>query len=425
MKVQPLADGRIGLGVFPASGNPPGGRAPYLPITPAMLRANLTRFITLSGRKPAVAVLYQVGYDPRGTLYFDAELSKVCWEEFEIIPLWVQMVAWDYEWLARDFPDFTLQGINAGRAGITLEREAGRCRTEYGGPLIVAPGWEDPNVGDPLNPDDGGWPWSRNAEVIQIEADGVPLTPLSASAVSPAARGRRMMWQARRIRAESDKKKKNVRKPKAKADKFGAPLSVVDLDGRAHPVGPASYVTAKRKWVDAWRQANPDATFLHHTCASWGGPEWSHPKYWCPGPDHCDWLGGQGSWFDLGGGSTYTFDSWVKPMAAELKVTEEYARLGWHPPWFLEFSGSETVGDPQAKARELADVGQALAANRHGLRDRVKILEYWDDYVAVDFQADPPWPNAGYAIDSSQSALAAFRELVRDEKVFSSYLRVG
>lgn len=419
MKVQPLADGRIGLGVFPAAGNPPGGRAPYLPITPAMLRANLTRFITLSGRKPAVAILYQVGYDPRGVLHFPVDLCCVCWEEFEVIPLVIQMPAWEYEWLARDFPDFTLQGINAGRADAVLFREAGRCRTEYRGPVIISPSWEDPNVADPNNPDDGGWPWSRNAEVIQMEADATPLQPARASAL----RGPRRLELARREHlAQADKSRKG-RKAKAR-ESAAAPLSVIDLDGRPCPVGPASYVTAKRRWVDAWRQANPDATFHHQTCAQWGGPEWVHPKYWCPGPDYCDWLGAQGAWFDLGGGATYSFEDWVKPMAAELKVVEEYARLGWRPPWFLEIGGPETAGDPQAKARELADVRQALASNRHGLRDRVKILEYWDDWCAVDFQGAPPWKNAGYGIDSNQHTLAAFRELVRDEQMIGSYLNV-
>ena len=416
MKVQPLADGRIGLGVFPAAGNPPGGRAPYLPITPAMLHANLTRFITLSGRKPAVAILYQVGYDPRGVMHFPVDLCRVCWEEFEVIPLVLQMVAWDYPWLASGFPDFTLQSINAGRADAVLAREATRCQQEYRGPVIISPGWEDPNVADPHDLNDGGWPWSRNAELIQLEADGVPITPSSFAVAS----GRRPL--ARRSRVERDKAKTG-KKPRARA--AAAPISVIDLDGRPHPVGPASYVTAKRKWVDTWRQANPDATFHHQTCAQWGGPEWVHPKYWCPGPDHTDWLGAQGAWFDLGGGDTYRFDDWVKPMAAELKETEEYARLGWRPPWFLEIGGPETVGDPQAKARELADVRVALASNRHGLRDRVKILEYWDDWCAVDFQGAPPWKNAGYGIDSNQHTLAAFRELVRDEQMIGSYLRVG
>ncbi len=420
MKVQPLADGRIGLGVFPAAGNPPGGRAAYLPITPSVLRSNLTRFITLSGRKPAVALLYQVGYDPRGVMHFPVDLCRVCWEEFEVIPLVIQMPAWDYDWLSSAFPDFTLHGINADRAAPVLTREATRCQQEYRGPVIIAPGWEDPGFGDPSDPAaGGGWPFSVNAALIQAEADGLPVTPARASAL----RGPRRLGLARRDHLAQSGKSKSGRKAKARAS--AAAPAVIDLDGRAHPVGPASYVTAKRKWVDAWRQTNQDATFMHQTCAQWGGPEWTHPKFWCPGPDHCDWLGGQGSWFDLGGGSTYTFDNWVKPMAAELKQTEEYARLGWRPPWFLEFSGGETAGDPQAKARELADVGQALAANRHGLRDRVKILEYWDDYVAADFQGEPPWKNAGYAIDSSQGALAAFRELVRDEQVFSSYLRVG
>lgn len=419
MKAQPLTDGRIGLGVFPASGNPPGGLTPYLPVTPAQLRANLTRFLTLSGRKPAVSVLYQVGYDPRGTLHFPADLCRVCWEEFEVIPLVIQMVAWDYGWLRTGFPDFTLEGINAGQADAVLTREATRCQREYGGPVIISPGWEDPNLADPNNPDDGGWPWSRNAEVIQLEADGVPPTPSPMAAV----RGRRSLALSLRGRVKLAAARKR-RQPKARSATAAAAHAVIDLDGRPHPVGPASYVTMKRRWVDAWRQGNPNATFHHQTCARWGGPEWVHPKFWCPGPDHTDWLGGQGYWLDLGGERTYPFEEWVRPMVVELKETEEYARPGWRPPWLLEIGGPETAGDSLAKALQLLDVRQAFLSNRHGLRDRVKILEYWDDWCAPDFQGAPPWANAGYAIDSSQETLAAFQKLVRDERMIGSYLRV-
>lgn len=375
MKPTMRADGRPVLGVFPASGEPPDSHRAYLPITPAQLRANLTRFITLSGRKPGVALLYQVGYDPRGVMHFPVDLCRVCWEEFEAVPLVIQIPAWNYDWLASAYPDFTIEGILAGQASARLTAEARRCAVEYGGPVIIAPSWEDPNIGDPAVQGDG-WPYSRNAELIQQAA-----------------------FQGR------------------------APMT--DLDGHHWWAGPADYIRAKRTWIDAWRQGNPEALFLHQTCAQWGGPDYTHPKWWCPGRTHTDILGGQAAWFDLGGGTYYALATWLEDMVREMYETEQHLDPTWHPSWFLEFGGPEIQGNSTAKAFQIQEFGIAINENRYGIRDRIDIIEYWDDWVAADFQGDPPWQNATYGIDSSRETLAAFQELVRDEKLFASTFDYG
>lgn len=384
-KVRPPLNKPV-LAVYPSAGSPDT----YLNNSAGMLEANLTRFIAHAGRKPAIAMMYMLGYDPRGEFFFPADLCNIC-KSMDIVPMVLPIQNWAYEWL---LPHHTLEAINAGMMDGIIHQRATESLASPGD-LVMATGWEDPNIGDPAVIGDG-WAHSHNAERIQLEAEQQGL----------------------------------IAGP-------GAPLGTVLLDGKVWPAGPAEYVKAERRWITKWREVRPDTTFHKHLCWSWGnlntGRWWMHPKYWFPGKDYADWIGGgigimdQGRHPDTGAPTYAGFDQMLEPLVRELNEIEDAATL----PFFLEMGTVRIDGAPgplhpdcpqTAFWRRAWEVLRTKPAAYERLFRNGLTVEMWDDYASKFFWGVLEGQTVGQGIDYTPEILSAFKEGVTDPRLFTSVL---
>ena len=338
-------------GIYPC---PHSGHT-YAKATPAELVANVTRHITLTGRKPAFAIVFQVGYeDPE--FRFPIEQCQAL-ESLDVVPLVLVAPEWD---ASRLNPRHRIEAILAGDLDETIRGEAKRS-LDYQGKLIIAHDWEIPNIGDEDLFGDG-WVWSHNAEAIQVQAvrDGNPM---------------------------------------------------VELDGKPWYVGPAKYVLAKRHWIDLWREVRdqyvPHRTlWLAEMCHSKWYPTkpWMHPKWWFAGPQYTDFIGG-GVCPWLGAGSVQTPDESIRPLLEQIAEIEGAESL----PFFLEVVTSKVPMYPTAQADFYYQLWEMLRSGRYPRLEN-GLLEIWDDFQSPYYWGPLAGQNAGMGVDATPETLQAVRE---------------
>lgn len=347
-------------GIYPC----PHGSETYREVTPAELTANITRHITLTGRKPAFAILFQVGYS-QPEFRFPVE-QCLALQSLDVVPLILVAPEWD----ASRTPDrHRIPAILAGELDETIRAEARRS-LDYKGPLIIAHDWETPNIGaeDPFG---DGWVWSHDAEAIQVQADqsGTGMTT---------------------------------------------------LDGKPWYTGPAAYVQAKRRWIDLWRegrdgQLGTRTLWLAEMCHShwYTGKPWMHPKWWFAGAAYTDLIGG-GVCPWIGAGAPQTLAQSIEPLLQDIGEIEGAEQL----PFFLEVAHSRVPGFTPQPAFYRA-LWKALL---NGTYPRLAngFLEIWEDYGAPYYWGPLAGQNAGMAVDATPQTLAAVREGTTDNRLLSS-----
>jgi hypothetical protein len=310
-------------------------------------------YAEVARKEPAAALCYCFGYrDWR----FPLEACQAM-RRRGVLPIILTLAHFDY---ATMNPLDRIENIAAGGRDEVIRRLA-RDAKSYGGPLLMALDWEVGNLGSGPDALDG-WGWSTNAAVLQK-----------------------------------------------------ANPSAVTLDGKEWPASPATYVRAMRRWIDLFREEGADnVSFLFETCPKWPTyPDWAAPKWWYPGRDYIDWVGGYAG-FSSAIGVT-TFKGAVEPLLrdiAEIDGADD-------KPFFLEICGSEDPNDPDAKARYYEEAFTTAAhAHYPRLTDYGLMVEDWCIRV---FPADPVY--GSHHIDSSPQTRAAYRAGI-GHSIYSSHLNV-
>ena len=376
-KVLPPTDGSAALGAYTSCTSLRHG----VGVPHGEFCAYLNRYVTLAGRVPACVFLYQLGYHPDGAFRFPVTECKILWEEYGIVPLVVWYPAGSISWMAEDQ---RLENILQGSLDGTFRTEAQRARQEYGGPLLVAKDWEKPNIGSSLVAGDG-WPWSDNAELIQIEAERQTAAGMTT------------------------------------------------LDGRPWYAGPAAHIQAMRRLHDVWIQECPETTWLSELCHDWGDTRpWMHPKWWFEGAAYADWIGGGVYPWDQGtdgNGQPIPPPSFVQAAEPLFRQIGEIPGVE-HLDVFLEIGAQRQAAWPSCQADFYRQCWDALRNPPPGplqnIRQRVKLVHAWDDPTSVWLWGTDQGETAGMGIDATPDCLQAFREGATDPRLFGPVgLRVG